>query len=59
MAIFEATYEREDGGMFEVEIKIDESICETRMDFWNAAFKKAHEMETDETRLFNLEWVAE
>ena len=54
MAIFEATYEREDGSLFDVEIEIDESICETRMDLWNAALKKARKLETDGVRFFDL-----
>lgn len=58
MAIFEATYEREDGSMYEKEIHIDESACDTREAFWNAALKEARaEEEKEGVQLFNLEWT--
>lgn len=57
MAIFEATYEREDESMFEKEFEIDDNTCETNADFWAAAQTKALAEETEGVHMFNLEWT--
>ena len=57
MAIFEATYEREDETMFEKEFEIQDDAFETNADFWKAATAAALAEEKDGIHMFNLEWT--
>lgn len=57
MAIFEATYEREDESMFEKEFEIQDDAFETNEEFWKAALKQALAEEKDGIHMFNLEWT--
>lgn len=57
MAIFEATYEREDESMFEKEFEIQDDAFETNAEFWKAATAAALAEEKDGIHMFNLEWT--